>query len=344
MSGSAVITITSGPDRGRVFELAGDPVQIGHGAGNQVELSDDELQTHQASIAPKNGRFAIFPAIADVIDVNGKTIPGRTWTPLPDNARIRMSERTSVQFQVLEAPAADTGNETVVDSGNGDAPAWFKAGQKGEAKTEAQPKTKKSRAIPTPPALKPAPAPESQSKQKRRKSRKGAGEEPRERRVAKFVTDAGGKAMVSLGDDGHLPELQLQDGPVKKARKERVSNEGSPVLYIALGMSMLVSLALLIVPSDNKGASQSTVAEARREIVDFYGEDSNNLKDWQRWLRDARLARSRGDRKEEVIAYRKVLRRLNQEEFTKPGPSHVALTGDRELDQKLRKLIATLLQ
>lgn len=103
MTDSATITITSGPDRGKMFQLDSEQVSIGCGADNAIALSDQTLDKHQASIVHRKGRYAIYSPLTDAVEVEGNVIPAECWVWLPKTARIRISERTSLQFNLSDS-------------------------------------------------------------------------------------------------------------------------------------------------------------------------------------------------------------------------------------------------
>ena len=317
MGDRARLTVTTGPDRGRVFELAEEMVNIGRGAQNEIALTDLQVAEHQATLMSRNGRYAIYSPREDSIEVDGNVIPAEQWIWLPDTARIKMSAYTGLRFQyegTRTAGAADT----------------FSAKEKPQPPDEQ-------------------PAPEAKSRSSRNKARKAAAGERKaaagERKVARFITDQGGDALVRLGEDGHLPELSLSDSPAKKVVRDKSSTESSfPWAYVAVGLSMLLTVALLFVPAETGPSTANERARARQDITQFYGAPGEEPAAWQRWLREARLAHSSGDWPAERRAYQKVLDMLNAEEYNRPdAPSHIALTGDRTRDQTLRELIAILL-
>ncbi len=305
----ARLTVTTGPDRGRVFELAEEMVNIGRDPQNEIALTDRQVAEHQATLMSRNGRYAIYVLQQDSVEVDGSVVPAEQWVWLPETARIKLSAYTGLRFQYEGSRKA----------GNG-APAAKK------------PKADKPE--------KPDPPP---------KARSGKGQAgkapPKERRVARFITDQTGDALVRLGEDGHLPELSLSDAPTKKVVREKTSSEGSfPLAYVALAGSVLLSLVLLLVPSDPGVSTESERARARQEITEFYGDPNEEPTRWQKQLREARLAHSSGDDQAERRAYLEVLEMLNAEEYNRPGaPSHIALTGDRTRDETLRELISILL-
>src|SRR5437762_488487 len=100
MSICATITVTSGPDRGKVFELTGEMVRLGKAAENEVVLSDAQVGDHHASIVRREGRFAIFTSDPEGLEVDGTEIPSERWVWLPEAATIRVGRRTSVEFVV----------------------------------------------------------------------------------------------------------------------------------------------------------------------------------------------------------------------------------------------------
>lgn len=309
MSGdSARITITSGPDRGRTFQLVEELIHIGQGSENHIALSDPSVADHQASIVNRNGRYAIYTPTPDVVYVDGSVIPAERWVWLPSAAQVRLSERTSFQFR---EPSSN---------GDGGSPPPPASGDGPSTSTIPRPRTKPPRAK-TKAKTKPAV----------------------ERSVARFITDQAGDALVKLGEDGHLPELHLSEGENsrKKAERQQQREKSSPsLLYIALGVSFVASLAMLLFDPPASVSVQDR-ALARQELRQFYETGDGEPKPYQALLRQARLAHSRGDFAAERAAYRRVLTMLNAEDVIN---SYEGLTGDREKnDQQLKKLLTTLL-
>ncbi len=318
MGDRARLTVTTGPDRGRVFELAEEMVNIGRGTDNEITLTDLQVAEHQATVMSRNGRYAIYVLPEGSVEVDGKAVAAEQWVWLPDTARIKISSYTGMRFQY---EGTRSGNGAGSNSGPATADVPISNQDKStpdKRKKNDQPKTRRGKP--------------GKSKQT-------------ERKLAKFITDQGGDALVRLGEDGHLPELSLADSPTKKVVREKSQGGNSfPVMYLALGASMLMSVVLLLVPAETGVSSAGQVADAREEITKFYGNPDEEPTDWQRKLREARLAYSSGDRNAERRAYQYVLDRLNAEEFNQPdAPSHIALTLDRGRDQHLRELIAILL-
>ena len=303
MGDRARLTVTTGPDRGRVFELAEEMVNIGRGAQNEIALTDLQVAEHQATVMSRNGRYAIYVLRKDSVEVDGSVVPPEQWIWLPDTARIKLSTYTGLRFQYEGTREAGNGSPNIA---------------KDKPDKPAKPRTPKG------------------------KPGKSASSE---KKVARFITDQGGDALVRLGEDGHLPELNLADSPAKKVVKEKSDGDASfPWLYVAGGASLLLSTILLLLPADSGVSTESERARAREEITAFYGNPNEEPNAWQKKLREARRAHSSGDFRGERKAYQDVLDRLNAEEYNQPAaPSHLALTGDRSRDENLRELIAILL-
>ena len=95
----ARLLVTDGPDAGKSFGLGADLIHIGTGPDNQIILSDSSLAEHQASIASRNGRFAIYVPPEQRVEVEGNAIPTEKWVWLPAAANLRMGEATLCRFE-----------------------------------------------------------------------------------------------------------------------------------------------------------------------------------------------------------------------------------------------------
>jgi hypothetical protein len=294
MGKTARITVTSGPDRGKVFQLNEELVHVGSGSENQIALTDQSVAEHQASIVSRDGRYAIYTPLEKAIAVDGNVIPPERWVWLPATAQIVISRRTSFKFDELEGEASAA--RTLAPGKQNAKPA---AGTPREAK-----------------AKRPA-APKRQ---------------PASGTVARFITDKQGDTLVKLGEDGHLPELHLAEGETRKKTETSAKQTSPVVLYVALALSVGMSLLMLVVDFEPSAVSQEQRGSARQLIVRFYGTDEDNLEPYQELLREARLARSRGDIAAERRAYAQVLSLLNAEDIVQ---SFSGLTGDRGDPQTL---------
>lgn len=166
------------------------------------------------------------------------------------------------------------------------------------------------------------------------------GDRPPGRKVAKFITDRAGGTLVRLGEDGHLPELQLIDADVVPKSNRQKPKETSPaLLYGALGASLLMSMVLLFLDGE-AGPTRQGKAQARQMILkEFVGQEGQPLHRYQRLLREAGLASARGDVNGERESYRRVLQMLNSEDRN----PFTGITGSLDDDERLLKAIGVLL-
>lgn len=330
------MVVTTGPERGKVFEPEDELVHVGRGPDNQIVLEDPSIGEHHASFLNKNGRYAIYrPEEADIL-VDGSDIPAEKWVWIPEDVRLQFGRRTSCQLNYEEPLDLD---------GNGSAAQQTPAKSETAANEETladEASTSAATAVETarPPALparqKPNESPPKEGKSKAERKRKKSSK--RKRQTARFITDRG-DTLVELGADGHLPELSLEDGPARKQKRDGTQKSGPALLYCALGLSFLCSLAMLFVDSSAESVSEMSRSEAREEIVHFFGSDKDELQEWQVSLRAARLARSRQDYTTEVAEYRQVLKVLNSED----RDPHIGVTGHLDGDDDLRRLIGIII-
>jgi hypothetical protein len=351
MSVCARITVTSGPDRGKVFELTGEMVRLGKAPHNEVVLSDTLVSDQHASIVRREGRFAIFTPVPEGLEVDGTEVPTERWVWLPETATIRVGQRTSVDFvangagESVATPtaAASTDSrsspEAPVDSpvarspGSSSGSAVLPGGKSGNGKG------RRSMEVPRPGS-------DAPGRSRRSSSERG---EKKSRTVARFITDGPGDPLVKLGEDGHLPELALHEAQSGE-RSESGARQSNPLLlFVAIGLSFGMTILMLFMDVGSFGDIETKKAEARSEIVQYYGAENETLKAYQIHLREARLARSRKDYETERQEYRKVLAQLRSEYKDK---LYSGLTGRREYnesstdkksDQRLEELIGILL-
>lgn len=347
MNASARITVTTGPDRGRLLEIIDESVSIGASPESSLVLNDPLLAERQLSITRRGARHAIFVTGTDEIEVDGTRIPPDRWVWLPQTASIHVTRRTMLEFTSLttlseadyEAPAppvepirprpgtikpvAET--ETVTSS-----PA-AKRGGNGKSDTKTNIKTKP--------------------------------------KVARFITDQAGDPLVKLGSDGHLPDLALQDGTAVVHEKKTDDKSSSNLTLIAVFvLSVGLSMVMLFVPMESASSSAQQVAVARKVIRIFHGTESAPLEPYQSLLRDANRANGKRDYQTERAKLREVLKLLRAENKNSitgltrlpPEVSHrineltndelKALDGptgqfrDLKNDEQLERLLAILLR
>jgi len=313
-----------------MFPLDEELVNLGRGDDNQIALADDELQEHQASILRRNGRYAIYTPVEGGVEVDGNAIPIDQWIWLPESARLRLGSATLLQFRSESAdgtatdPASPSGESVSQTSGvpsPSSSSASVRTKDAGRShKTDAKVRSPKSAAKESP---KMPPKPQE---------RKG-------RKVARFITDQAGDRLVRLGEDGKLPQLSLAVSRQEQKTQRSSHQQSSPLIYVAVGISLVMSLAMLLIDADSSGSTAAGRARARRDIVRFYA-NAENPKPYQRDLRQAELAHKAGDRQAERRAYQRVLDRLNSEDVAN---SVNGLTGDKRDDEELRRLIGILM-
>src|ERR1700741_109839 len=95
---TASLTVTTGPDRGQTFALTDEFIHIGSGPDSQVLLTDPLVGEHLASLANRNGRYAIFTPINDSIAVDGNSLKADQWVWLPPKATINVTAKTTLTF------------------------------------------------------------------------------------------------------------------------------------------------------------------------------------------------------------------------------------------------------
>ncbi|VAX35948.1 hypothetical protein MNBD_PLANCTO02-1007 [hydrothermal vent metagenome] len=303
---TAKIQIISGPNQGVNDEFTSDVFHIGSAEENNLILDDPEILEQHVSIALKEGRYAIRSQAGNSVEINGTTLPALEWVWIPNAVTVRLSTKTKFHFSFSSQN----------DDNKADQPG------KDEFATNLPPDT------------------ESQPLKKQKKT-SGQSSKKRKRKVPRFRQEQSGEPLLKFGKDGQLPSLSLVQEGEKEKDATKSSDETSPLLYGALIVSILFSVALILLDTGTtKSTKKKEVAQARKEILDYYGQQETTLLPYQRDLRQARLAHSRKDKKSERYHYRQVFSLLNAEgknQFT-------GLTGSKAKDEKLQHLISVLLR
>lgn len=304
MNPSARITVTTGPDRGSLIDIADEMIQIGRGDENALILHDPLLDQHQISIVRRGGRHAIFVVGTDEVEVSGTRIPPDQWVWLPQSANLQLTRRTTLEFlSLIQASEAD-----------------YEA-----AAAVAVPAAKETTAKSGAPAKRAAPANKSDTK---------SGVRPKPA-VARFITDQAGDPLVKLGEDGHLPDLELQEGTAHAPqRKPRDEKSNSLMLVVLFVVSAGMSVGMLLLDFDIPTGTAHQVQIARRVITIFYGDDQVPLDPYQKLLRRANWAHTQGDFAREKKIYRDILAMLraeNQNSIT--GLTRLPLETQRKFDE-----------
>lgn len=330
MTSYAEIRVSTGPDRGKSFEMKSELIHIGRGEDNECILEDETVGDHQASIVQRNGRFAICSPHENTVDVDGTILPADQWVWLPETAKIKVSSRTSLIF---EAPK------------NGDAPVQAATGDSAKAEEESSASVSATNSA-SDSVLMSASELDTATKSTIKRGRRKRGDAKKRKNaagqttIARFIRDKSGDALVRLGEDGKLPELSLAEIDQVKTETREKKKSNPAVLYAVLGFSFFMSLAMLLLDSEGSNVNSTKKTQARAKLVSYLGSDEGELKLYQKELRSARLAHARGDYGDEKQHYRHVLKLLNSEDLN----PNVGVTGKGPAaDQELRKLIATLL-
>ncbi|MBS0261237.1 MAG: FHA domain-containing protein [Planctomycetes bacterium] len=340
MSDIARITVTAGPDKGRVFDLSTEMVRLGRSPDNEIAFTDQQVLDHHASIVCREGRFAIHTSVPDGIEVDGTLVPPERWVWLPDSALIRLGERTSVAFvaPAAGATASEREPQRTASGNNPRPPSPTPSTTIGLPRDKPATKTKR-------PADASSPGSDTHPRAKRTHGDKG------KRTVARFITDGPGDPLVKLGEDGHLPELTLSEAQAAERRSTGPKKSNPVVLMAVMGLSIGLTLLMLFMEVGEFGGNARGKAEARREIREYYGKENEVPKRYQESLREAQRAHSRKDREAEQRAYRDVLAQLRSEAKDKVS-RYTGLTGridydetspDKKSDKRLEELIGILL-
>jgi len=215
---------------------------------------------------------------------------GRLWVPedLPSDTPSSNSAIPSpgltleepVAPPVKTLPSSDNSASRVFDTGESPAPV-----------TEAAPSPN-----PTPPGVATPPPP------------------PPERKVARFISGEVARSTLEVAENGQLPELQLQASEQKKKESEPKTTTINPlVLFGVISMSVVFSILLVLYePPDREPVEVERAREAIKDCWDNVDPD-DPLEPYQRYLREAYRAHTRGDRKSERQRYRQVNRLLQVE-------------------------------
>ena len=353
MAESAKITVTSGPDKGRVFELSSEIVRLGRSAENEVALTDPQIHEQHATIVHREGRFAIQTTAPEGLEVDGTQVPPERWVWLPDAAKIRLGTKTGFEFVTVASSAAGE-SETAIGAapvGNGAAGATRTGGKETVGSSATIPREKAAKAK-RPVEISGTDSPARPKRTAADKGEKDRGDKSRKTTVARFITDGPGDPLVNLGEDGHLPELALHEAHAAE-RKEAGPKQSNPtLLIIVFGVSIGLTALMLLMDVDGFGGREQQLAKARLAIAKYCEVEGNGpLKPYQESLREAQRARSRRDRDGERRAYREVLAMLRSEAKDKVS-RYTGLTGrlfsvesepDAKSDEQLENLIGILL-
>ncbi|MEZ6067194.1 MAG: FHA domain-containing protein [Planctomycetaceae bacterium] len=325
---AARLSIVAGPDSGKEFGLTNDLAHIGRGADNDIELSDPHLADHEATIASRNGRFAIYVPLERQVEVDGSVVPAERWVWLPMTARIRFGMTTECDFSTVPLPGAIAdGNEANVST---------VTLPMAEPREPAEASGEDGTAPPRPTTASVKTPPKLPTGRRRKVVRKAD--------VARFITDQPGDPLVRLGEDGKLPELALADATDRK-KSDRPEERNPLVLYGALTCSFVMSIGMLLIDDSPTGTTSRERDGARQQLEQFFGEAGSELEPYQIALRQARIEYSQGDYSDERVEYRRVLNMLNAADVRShpQGLTGRATRRGKASDEELRAALETLL-
>lgn len=320
---TAVLKFVRGPEKGKQFEVRDELVHLGRGKESQFRLRAKDLQDYELSIVLRNNRFAIYAARDEAVTVEGNVLPAEKWVWLPEQTLVKVGKQTEFEFEVQQV-AKGKGNEAKSPS---DEAASAETQKRDRSRSQAASNAK------------------SRGSKTSASARKSGSQPARKSAVARFITDKVGDPLVQLGEDGHLPELYLDETATGSKRKKtdadtKQKKDGNPMLVgIALAFSVVSSTLLLIIDVGPGSSGQVDKTAARQEIQSFYGGEDEELEDYQLLLREAALAHARQDFRAEEFYYREVLSMLISED----NQGLFRLTENRERDRELRDLLSVLL-
>jgi hypothetical protein len=149
--------------------------------------------------------------------------------------------------------------------------------------------------------------------------------------LPKFKPADPSTAVVSLAQDGKLPEFSLTAAENRGSGAPPAQPQSRPVLLtLVLAVSLVLSVCLSLFDLSPGESDAEARRQARFRIVTFYKESEAALAPYQLLLRDAQRAHSRGDHAIERAKYRDVLRMLRAEH--RPASLTESHDGDRELE------------
>lgn len=164
------------------------------------------------------------------------------------------------------------------------------------------------------------------------------------RKQPRFIAADSNRSRFQLGADGNLPQLALQEASGKREQMQEQASSSNPLmLIIVLGISLTMSVVMLLVDFDNAG-QRITESAAREQLEMHYVGSEGDPAPYQRLLRQALQAHSRGDYNTERRRLREVLDMLHSEGKNR----FTGLTGvpdadyppnDAHLEQQLARLL-----
>lgn len=143
-----------------------------------------------------------------------------------------------------------------------------------------------------------------------------------------------------LTKDGKLPTLLLADEE-KPRVKEKTGLTSNPIFVgLLICFSLVSSAGMLFLIESGHPEAKLEVEEARIDVVRFYQvREDQELQAYQRELREAQRAYSRGDYSAEANYYQKVMLRFHNENLTQFSGLTGSPVGDIELEKDVSLLL-----
>ncbi len=169
------------------------------------------------------------------------------------------------------------------------------------------------------------------------------------RRVATFITADVAQSPLAPAEDGQLPALQLEEADKKTKKPPSTSTMQWRMVLLICGSLSLAAFQLLDFGTGIR-KTKTPADDAREELyVRYIGEEGDELKTYQLYLREALVSHDAGDFKRERLYYRKVLHLLRDEhnDRDKNGVTGIRKAPDRgglPSDERLEDLLSIILE
>lgn len=169
------------------------------------------------------------------------------------------------------------------------------------------------------------------------------------RRVATFITADVAQSPLAPAEDGQLPALQLEEADKKTKKPPSTSTMQWRMVLLICGSLSLAAFQLLDFGTGIR-KTKTPADDAREELyVRYIGEEGDELKTYQLYLREALVSHDAGDFKRERLYYRKVLHLLRDEhnDRDKNGVTGIRKAPDRgglPSDERLEDLLSIILK
>jgi|GEM_PF-2462006 len=165
-------------------------------------------------------------------------------------------------------------------------------------------------------------------------------------KVPRFISADAALSRLQVASDGRLPQLHLHESSEEPKQKQQERTVNPVLLFALLGVSVLVSILMVLLDSGGQSPQQGRSAEAAWRIIEgeYFGDPDKPQRPlrYQELLRDAQRARNRGDLESQKKLLREVLAMLDAEPH--PNDRGRGLTGSPGRDKRLREQIIVLLR